>query len=78
MPGGVFDGPGVTEDRKKRNQTKRQRFPRVDTLAKILGALGFRMLFVPVDNTEPEEQNPVSKSPSYYIWLSSGDNYFPT
>lgn len=30
--------------------------PRIDTLVKILNALGFRMLFVPVDNTKATTQ----------------------
>lgn len=34
--------------------------PRIDTLAKILGALGFRMLFVAVDNTQPQKTRPAS------------------
>jgi transcriptional regulator with XRE-family HTH domain len=29
--------------------------PRIDTLTKILGALGFKMLFVAVDNTKTQE-----------------------
>jgi probable addiction module antidote protein len=39
------------------NGTRR---PRMDTLMKILGALGFKMLFVAVDNTQPP-QLPVNR-----------------
>lgn len=39
-----------------------KRQPRVDTLAKILAALGFRMLFVPID-AEPPKNSPSAKLP---------------
>ena len=33
--------------------------PRIDTLTKILAALGFKMLFVAVDNAQPQPTNSV-------------------